>query len=202
MPTVRQATRSDVPELSAALARAFVDDPVTTFIFPSDRLDDRLRRHFDIHLRHVSLRHGATYTTDKHEGGAIWMPPGRWELSPMEILRTMPGYTKALGKRLLFGLRALLEIEKRHPKTPHYYLATLGTDPAHQGKGVGSALLKPVLDRCDAEGIPAYLESSKEQNVPFYARHGFTVTEEMTMSNGGPRLWLMWRKPREPDSGR
>jgi GNAT superfamily N-acetyltransferase len=69
----------------------------------------------------------------------------------------------------------------------------LGTDPRYQGKGIGSALLAPVLEQCDAEGLPAYLESTKERNVPFYARHGFEVTESFRVG-GGPTVWGMWRK--------
>jgi GNAT superfamily N-acetyltransferase len=87
-------------------------------------------------------------------------------------------------------------VERHHPHVPHWYLAVLGTDPPRQGCGVGSSLLEPVLSRCDAEGLPAYLESSKERNVPFYARHGFEVTKTIDLPGGGPRLWLMWREPR------
>ena len=88
-------------------------------------------------------------------------------------------------------------MEKKHPREPHWYLAVLGTDPQHQGKGHGSAVLEPVLDRCDLEGVPAYLESSKEANVPFYERHGFQVTDTHDFPKG-PRIWLMWRDPRPP----
>ena len=77
-------------------------------------------------------------------------------------------------------------------RAPHYYLAALGTDPPHQGKGVGSALIEPVLARADREGIPAYLESSKETNVPFYRKHGFEVVQELAVPNG-PRVWAMLR---------
>jgi ribosomal protein S18 acetylase RimI-like enzyme len=195
-PTVRPATAADVPGMAAALTRAFNDDPVTTWLFPSVRYDHRLRAYFEMYVRQISLRHGVTYTTEGHEGGAIWLPPGKWELRPADIVRTLPTTIRALGRRLPFAFRTLLQIEKRHPRTPHFYLATLGTDPAHQGKGVGTALLAPVLERCDAEGVPAYLESSKERNVAFYARHGFEVTEELDLMGGGPRLWLMWREPR------
>ena len=98
-------------------------------------------------------------------------------------------------RRMPLILKGLATLDKAHPdEQPHYYLGILGTDPDHQGKGLGSAAMQPVLDRCDSEGLGAYLESSKEQNVPFYRRHGFEVTGEVRMP-GGPPLWPMWRDP-------
>ena len=95
-------------------------------------------------------------------------------------------------------LRLLALMESKHPRQPHWYLATLGTAVEQQGKGVGSALMRPVLEHCDAEGIPCYLESSKERNVPFYRRHGFEVVEEVPLPGDGPMLWTMWREPTAP----
>ena len=66
--------------------------------------------------------------------------------------------------------------------------------PVAQGRGLGSSVLAPVLGRCDDEGLGAYLESSKEENLAFYSRHGFEVTEEVQLP-GGPPVWLMWRDP-------
>ena len=86
-------------------------------------------------------------------------------------------------------------VEARHPSLPHYYLGGLGTDPQWQGRGLGSAVLGPVLEICDRDGVPAYLESSKETNIGFYVRHGFEVTDEVSVPDGSVRLWLMWRKP-------
>lgn len=83
----------------------------------------------------------------------------------------------------------------------HWYLAALGTDPEAQGRGLAAAVLAPVLDGCDTDGLGAYLESSKEQNLPFYARHGFAVTGTIDLSRGGPRLWTMWRDPRPLEHG-
>ena len=74
----------------------------------------------------------------------------------------------------------------------------LGTDPAHQGEGVGSALVRHVLDDRANSGEPAYLETQTEAIVPFYQRHGFEVIGELDVPGGGPHVWLMWRDPQEP----
>ena len=93
------------------------------------------------------------------------------------------------------AVRGMMQIDGAHPSEPHYYLAVLGTEPELQGGGIGSALMRPVLDMCDRDEVPAYLESSKERNIAFYARHGFRVTREMKLPKGPP-VWLMWRDPR------
>ena len=88
-------------------------------------------------------------------------------------------------------------MERHHASVPrdHWYLSVLGTDPDRQGKGIGAALVQPVLDLCDAEGLGAYLESSKESNIPYYRRFGFEVSGELRF-RGGPPIWPMWRDPR------
>ncbi len=92
--------------------------------------------------------------------------------------------------------RAAEETMRRHrPTAPHFYLQGLGTDPPRQGEGLASEVMRPVLERCDALGIPAYLESTKERNVGFYQNHGFLVRECVPIPLDGPPLWLMWRTP-------
>jgi GNAT superfamily N-acetyltransferase len=147
--------------------------------------------------RSLSKGKGVTYTTEgpAAQGGAIWFAPGSWKLGGLELLTAFPTLL-AFGRDTPRSLGLLNQVEKVHPEEPHWYLSVLGTDPAHQGKGVGSALMQPVLDRCDEEGLGAYLESSKEANIPFYRRHGFEVTTEVTIKGGGPTLWPMWRDPR------
>ena len=130
---------------------------------------------------------------------AMWDPPGRWKHSVREQLMMAPSFIRGFGLRLSVGRKfgALLELMKRHhPEEPHWYLAVIGSDVTVRGKGYGQVLMRSRLDRVDAEHAPAYLESSKPENVPYYQRFGFEVTGEMVLPDGGPTLWPMWRAPR------
>jgi GNAT superfamily N-acetyltransferase len=198
MPEVRQLRSADVPAAAAALVRAFYEDPVLSYMFPDPRTRGRaLRRFFNFQLRRTYASRGVAYTTDECRSTAMWMPPRSAPPSAGDVFAQLP-LLFVLGRRAGAALRLVQLVESRHPQTPHYYLGGLGTDPPWQGKGLGSAVLGPVLENCDREGVPAYLESSRESNVPFYRRHGFEVTDEVSMPDSSVRLWLMWREPRPP----
>jgi GNAT superfamily N-acetyltransferase len=194
---IRRASAEDVPRLALVLARAFYDDPVFNWLVPED--SERLRRSargFAFYLRKVYLPHAQSYATDDSAGGALWLPPNTWHHGPLAQLRLAPGMIAALGPRLPQVLRAISTIESNHPHEPHYYLAFAGVDPPLQGKGIGTALLQPILDRCDREGTPAYLEATTPRNRACYERQRFEVTEEFRFPKGGPPSWRMWREPR------
>jgi GNAT superfamily N-acetyltransferase len=181
------------------MVRAFDDDPVMVWLFPDEAMRLRqLPKFFAITFREVSGRHeGTEIMVDGPDvlGGAIWVPPGAWRPSVWQQLRTTPRYALALGSRLGVASTTYGAILRCHPERPHWYLSGIGTDPPVQGTGVGGELMRSRLARCDAAGQPAYLESSKERNVPFYERHGFRVSRELVVPGGGPTLWLMWRDP-------
>lgn len=142
---------------------------------------------------------GRVLVDDGVRGAAVWAAPGHWRATARETVAVAPAAVRLFRANLARGLRTLTTLEKHHPREPHWYLTFLGTDPEHQGHGIGSALIEPVTLRCDQEGLPAYLESSKEANVPFYRRHGFEVTGELDCPGGGPKMWLMRRDPCPPE---
>jgi len=196
-PVVSVATGADREAIADALADAFFDDPVLSWILKEpDSRHRRLARLFGVQLRGHYLPLGTVWTTDDRAGAALWAPPGHAIIPPATILRHLPDMLQALGRHALRAVRTLNHVERLHPKEPHWYLGVLGTRTAAQGRGVGSAVLGPVLERCDAEGTAAYLESSKEANIAFYRRHGFEVTGEIPLPFGGPTVWPMWREPR------
>jgi GNAT superfamily N-acetyltransferase len=193
----RRAEVAELPALARMLARAFLDDPVAAWACRPESLRPRvLERSFGMRLRDLHA-YGEIWTSEGVESAAVWAPPGRWHTTLREDLAYA---TTLLHPRLI--LRApivawgLLGAQRVHPEEPpHWYLAILGTDPAAQGRGLGSTMVGPILDGCDRDGVGAYLESSREENVAFYARHGFRVTGERRLPRG-PRLWPMWREPR------
>jgi GNAT superfamily N-acetyltransferase len=181
----------DARALAAPLARAFYDDPVTVWANPSERTRRRRVERFFMGRMRALLPHELSFVASDGAGAAIWSPPDCWQMGLRELLHDLPSF---LSVRTPTVLRGMHDVEKRHPKGPHYYLSILGVDPPRQGAGLGSALLDPMLRRCDQEGVGAYLETSTERNVRFYSRHGFRVTDEVPLPKGPP-MWLMWRDP-------
>ena len=195
---VRKAIPADVPSLGRALARAFYDDPVVGhWCMPDEsRRMRRLERTFELFLRRIYLTHDECYTVEGLAGGAFWLPPGKWEVEGLDELRLVGRLAQIHGRRVARIAQVMAFLEEKHPHEPHYFLQFLGVEPPCQGRGMGSALLRPVLERCDRDGTPAYLEASSERNRALYERHGFEVVEEIRLPAGGPPMWRMWREAR------
>jgi ribosomal protein S18 acetylase RimI-like enzyme len=193
----RRATVADLSPLTRALALAFLDDPVACWACPSAKARlHMLERFYAVRLRQL-LREDEVWTDPERSAAALWAPPERWRATLRDDLALVRGMLAPRTlRRLPLVVHGMTAIERRHPPSPpHWYLAILGTAPEAQGRGLGSSVLAPVLERCDEDGVGAYLESSKEQNIAFYARCGFRVTRELRLPRG-PRLWAMWRDPR------
>jgi GNAT superfamily N-acetyltransferase len=200
--SVHRASAADAPAMAGALARAFHDDPAFTWVLHGDPGRMRiLERGFELFLRRVWLEQEETYTTAGMVAVSAWELPGRWKVPIGRQLRLLPAMAGVFKRHLPRVLKALMALEGRHPREPHYYLAFIGVEPEWQGRGLGGAVLAPVLERCDAEGMPAFLEASTPRNRALYERHRFTVTEEFTLGRGAPPQWRMWREPRATDTG-
>jgi GNAT superfamily N-acetyltransferase len=200
MSTIRSATVADRAALADSLASAFSEDPLFTWMAgaaPGTSVEPKLRIIFDAFLKPEVVRpEHLVFTDEDRIGVAIWKPPNRWKTANSDMLRALPAMLRGLGTKMPRMIGAFNAIEKVHPKEEHYYLEALGTRQDMQSKGVGSSMIRHMLDRCDREGVPAYLESSNLRNVPFYARHGFETTGEIVVGKGAPTVTAMWREPR------
>ena len=190
---------ADARRAAAVLARAFRDDPMMVFLAPDpDRRIRLLPRMLGSGLRDC-LAHGRVTTTADLAGVACWLSPGRTDVGLGRILRS--GGLSASPPLGVGGLRRLVPLvgamtaaHHRAMSDPHWYLMQLGTEPDRVGQGIGGALLAPVLAEADRAAQPCYLETHNQQNLPFYARHGFVSV--LAEQHAGLRFWGLRREPR------
>lgn len=193
---LRKAAPADLAALARALSDAFYDDPVFSWLMPDERSRRaRLRRFYAIELHHVGFARGRVWTCAELAGAAITTPPGAWRMPTRAAFTQGPVFGRGLAR----AGRLLGAMEWRHPRGPHYYVAHIGVAPAVQGMGLGSRLLRPTLERCDRERLPAYLEASSERSAALYERLGFRHIRVLRVG-ASPPLWLMQREPQPLES--
>lgn len=195
------APSSSVADVVEVLAVSFGADPLFGWVFPDPaRRPAQIARWWDFM---VTTRPPAAelWEVGDHRAAAYWAAPleehpdsgtaADWQAAFVEMMVAETG--DQAGERFDLFRR----VTDAHPTEPHWYLRAVGTRPDSQGRGLGAAVVAPVLARCDELGIPAYLESSNPRNLPFYLRLGFGITGEIEQSRGGPVLTCMWREPGE-----
>lgn len=191
---VRRSTYTDLTPMATVLAAAFHDDPVVSWLVP-----DEGRRRADLAALMLVFAarvqpHGENCVNETATGAALWLPP-RATFTAEDDARFETALVAAAGQDVERAGQLTAVMEEAHPTDPHHYLMLLGVVPDQQGTGIGSALLRAVLDIADAAGEPAYLEATSPLNRALYERHGFEVTRELRCADCPP-LWAMWRDPR------
>jgi GNAT superfamily N-acetyltransferase len=184
-----------VPAVAAALADAFLQDPVYRWMLPRTlRPQTRLRTMFAAEMEQYVMRNGGTvWTTPEYDGAVCDLPPGAWEMTRSFSGREALRWVRAFGTRLLLAGRVQRAMEERHLREPHFYVRTVGVRTALQGQGMGSALMQPTLQRADSAGVPTYIEASSERSAALYERLGFVHMDVIELPDGGPPVWPMRR---------
>ena len=191
-------TREQIKRASEVMARAFFHDPLYEYLIPDEARRERLLPSFQGITIRYALHYGEVYSTPALDGLACWLTPGHTTPTWWGMLRAaMHGAPVSFGIR---GLRRYLPIgsyvEKIHERAvsgPHWYLWEVGVDPSCQRQGTGGRLIQPILVRADGDGLPCYLETMNEANVPFYDKHGFAVVSDGVVPGCGLRVWGMKR---------
>ncbi|AIJ13415.1 GNAT family N-acetyltransferase [Streptomyces lividans] len=208
---IRTAGEDDRELVVRLLDEAFQDDPVSSWVFPGTEYRRRTHHRLMAAFADAVLADGRVDLTEDGAACALWLPvpagepagdgPGAEQGSESgEGAEDGPARIRAavdpenerveLIARLTDGI---------HPSgRAHAYLWMIGVVPERQGEGLGTALIGTVLDRCDREGLPAYLEASSARGKALYERLGFEFTGRALDLPDGPRMWPMWREPRTP----
>jgi GNAT superfamily N-acetyltransferase len=193
--------RSQINPASEILAKAFDDDPVLNCLLSqSDRMKTNALKSLFKGILLTSLPYNHIYTTvGSLKGVAAWLPPNHSHLNIFHFLPTVFSLTFKLGLskvgRLISILSVLEEYHKGDLSQPHWYLNLLGVSPAHQGQGIGSLLLQPILQQADSQRLPCYLETSTPKAVCFYQKNGFEVLKTLDLLEASSLIWTMKREP-------
>ena len=189
---VRSASESDQQAVIGVITLAFSGDPMARWAFPDPATYLAAMPEVARAFGGNGFAHGTAHLVDGGLAAAMWLPP---EVHPdSDRLAALTEEHVPKG-RLGDMMQVFEQMEAYHPADPCWYLPLIGVDPACQGRGFGSALLRYALDRCDREGSPAYLESSNSRNVPLYQRHGFEIMGTIQVGTS-PTLVPMLRQPR------
>jgi ribosomal protein S18 acetylase RimI-like enzyme len=188
---VETATPADEAAVFAILALAFSNDPATRWTWPDPKAYLEAFPHFAKAFGGAAFEHGSAYRIGS-AGAALWLPPG---VDSDEAALAALMQRTAHPQTAADGPQVMQQMASYHPQEPHWYLPLIGVDPAHQGEGVGAALMRHATDICDRDGALAYLESSNPRNVTLYQRHGFEILGTI-QSGSSPIITPMLRRPR------
>lgn len=197
MTAVIPLSPAQVDQASAVLCRAFYHDPLVEYVVPDETRRARVLPSFYRIVVRYTVRYGEVYTTPQVEGVACWLSPGNTTPSTWRLLRVAPSALFAFGfaeqSRNITYSRYTDDLHARAVSGPHWYLWGLGVEPSRQHQGLGGQLIQPILARADHDGLPCYLETTRQVNVPFYERHGFTVVSDGVVPTTALRVWGMRR---------
>jgi GNAT superfamily N-acetyltransferase len=189
-----------IDQAADALARAFFDDPLQTYILPED--DQRVRLGAPIFkaLLTYGYRSGHVLTPRDAGGAAVWMKPGGWEMSEDGMQKAgffeLPGIIgEAAFDRFANFFGYIEQYHRRDAPAAHWYLAVIGVDPPRQGQGLAASMIRPVLSDADKGGLACYLETAQPKNVPLYEHLGFKVVLDEVEPASGVRFWTFLREP-------
>ena len=191
-PAVRAGAAAEIDAVSGIITLAFSADPMARWSLPRPDTYLAVMPAVVLAFGGRAFEQQTAYVADEGRGAALWLPPGvepdgetltdlMQRHAPADVLPDLMGVFEQMGRY--------------HPVEPHWYLPLIGVDPACQGQGHGSALMRHALEQCDAQRLPAYLESSNPRNVPLYLRHGFEIMGSIQVGSSPP-LTPMLRKAR------
>lgn len=191
---IRRADRSDRDAVARLLDEAFREDPVSSWVFPDPGHRAAVHGKFLGVFVDVALAEGRIDYAVDGSAAALWLriPAGEPE-GEDGIPAKMRAAADPDNERCELVGRLTGEV---HPTAEeHEYLLMIAVAPDRQGEGLGTRLMAPVLERCDREGVPAYLEASSERSKGLYERLGWEFTGAAVRLPDGPLMWPMWRKP-------
>jgi ribosomal protein S18 acetylase RimI-like enzyme len=193
---IMQAGPADAVAVTTTLHLAFLHDPINRWLCPDDGNRERLHPTYMAIFVEQALADDEVYMTPDASGVAIW--------SRVEPDDHRPNHTADLVAERCGAYAPRFRqfdavMAANHPShTPHWYLGFLAVRPGHQGRGIGTELLRDRLRDLDAQKLPAYLEAGTQRSARLYEREGFTRHGTIPLPDSEIALMQMWREPNSP----
>ena len=193
--------KTQVKAAGEVLGRALQDDPVSVYDIPDKKKRHAVIKYVFQMTSCLGVKHGETHATSPNfEGVAVWLPYINKEyklITDIGCLLKAKFYKlgREAGKRIKPIEDYSTKVHRKFAPGDHWYLQTLGVEPAHQGKGYGSLLMEYMLEKIDTTNpLPVFLETSTEINVKFYKRFGFEVVKEGIIPETNVEQWYLLRE--------
>ena len=189
---IRSARPDEMPQVASTIAAAFIADRFARFVWASPHGYLCAIPPFIREFAGGSFEHGSAYVSGDFCGAALWLPPGvHADGDAVEkVIRDT-----AQPEHLDDILSTFEKMDQSHPEEPHWYLTVIGVEANARGRGLGEALMRHAVARCDEERSLAYLESTGPRGISLYERHGFEVIGDIQVG-AFPAVTPMLRKPR------
>lgn len=205
MQKIRHLKSSEIEPASRILTKAFNKDPMFRYLGieteQKSRINtDALKWYCNLSLYNCQPYNHIYATQGDLKGVAVWIPPGKPEMTTWQFLKMLLALPSKCGwHRLGRCLSLFYALDRRHQEEmsePHWTLSLIGVAPAYQGQGIGRLLLQPVFQQADRKGFPCYLSTFTPQAVCFYQKQGFEIIWRGKFSKDSPDIWTMKRKPK------
>jgi ribosomal protein S18 acetylase RimI-like enzyme len=192
--------KSHIKPAVNVLAAAFQNYPLLNYYYPDELTKKRIARYFSSFAVFSGIRYGEIYATSHNlEGVAVWIPSDKYPVTFSRLLRSVPlslifAFARYGGNKMRYLDQHIDAVHQRLAPFKHWFLHTVGVEPQSQGKGYAGKLLRPMLARIDEEGLPCYLETLDEHNVPLYEHLDFKVVDQATVPKTSLTNWAMLRE--------
>ena len=192
IPEIYSASDAEASAVIRTIVLGFANDPITRWCWPTADGYLAAMPRYIMASGSRAFNNKSAYTVEGYRGAALWLPPG--VEADEKAIEQLVVDTLEADKQTELGA-AFKELESYYPDQPLWYLPVIAVDSYHQGQGIGALLMKHAVQRCDQDGVPAFLESTNPANISLYQRHGFEVVGEVQIGSV-PVFTPMVRSPR------
>ncbi len=186
---MKKARYTDKGLVVDILTRSFDANQSVNYIIKQDK--KRIKRISALmdYSFEVCYMFGNVFLSNDEKACALVLYPDRKKTTFRSILLDAKLIISCVGvKNIRRTLDRETKIKQVQVKDKMYYLWFIGVNPEYQNTGIGTGLLKEVINDSQVLNRPIYLETSTLKNLPWYESQGFKVYHELDL---GYRLFFL-----------